>query len=442
MIDYVWILKTSAIGAIAVNLAIGFSMGNLNIALSHGMETKLIDDFDNLANRHSLPLTAKDLKQTIATVYPVAETAEELESNNPQNPFFDADDPAIYLHPEDPRQSFVITTFKEGGLGVYDLMGKPIQSISPPDIRYNNVDVVYGVEYPSQMLGEVASVDLAIASDRRNDTLAIFKINPDLNLFVKNPLEEIVSISVPDSIFGIDDTEATAYGLTAYISKNDGKTYVFVSQSDGNKIAQLEIQPSLGAADELTVDAKIIRTFAVPIPPNISAKEAFVEGMVVDRETEFLYLAQEKFGIWKISLDSVDSIQESLKDSHNTVDLVNRIKPDSPLNADIEGLTIYYDRSDRGYLIASSQGDSTFAVYDSAGDNPYLGSFAIEGVKQTDGLDITSIPLGEKYPEGMLIVQDGLNKVPQVDSNSSGKKTQYLKTNFKFVSAKDIFELF
>lgn len=433
MANYALILKASVTTAIALS----------SIFLPHTIKSQTIGDFSNVADRHNLQfLTAKNSIDLITTVYPVAETEDELNSDSPPNVFFDADDPAIYIHPEDPSKSFVITTFKQGGLQLYDLTGQRIQSISPQNIRYNNVDVAYGVEYPSQMVGKTATVDLAIASDRQNDTLAIFKINPDLKFSTKNLLEEIASVSVPDSIFGLDDGEATAYGLTVYTSNDDGKTYVFVSQSDSNRIAQLEIQPGLGAADELTIDAKIVRTFAVPIPPDVPANKAFVEGMVVDRETGLLYLAQENFGIWKISLDSIDSIEESFKDPQNIIDSIDKIKPNSPLSADIEGLTIYYGKDDRGYLIASSQGDSTFAVYDRAGDNSYLGSFAIDGVKQTDGLDITSIPLGEQYPTGMLVVQDGVNKVPQRNFHLSSKKTQYLKTNFKFVSAKDIFQHF
>ncbi len=60
----------------------------------------------------------------------------------------------------------------------YDLAGAELQSITPEDIRYNNVDIAYGVEFPSQLAGATSTVDLAIASDRANDTLAIFAIDP------------------------------------------------------------------------------------------------------------------------------------------------------------------------------------------------------------------------------------------------------------------------
>ena len=155
----------------------------------------------------------------------------------------------------------MITTFKNGGLRVYDLAGEEIQSITPENIRYNNVDIAYGVEYQSQLAGETATVDLAIASDRANDTLAIFAINPNAGNSNGLPgneiLTDVTSIDIPESIFGVDDGEATAYGLATYTSPVDGKTYVFVSQSDGNQIAQLELQPRFGAADALEVGAEV-----------------------------------------------------------------------------------------------------------------------------------------------------------------------------------------
>ena len=47
------------------------------------------------------------------------------------------------------------------------------------------------------------------------------------------------------------------------------------------------------------------------------------------------------------------------------------------LTADVEGLTIYYSGDSTGYLIASSQGDNTYAVYKREGENSYIGQFAI-----------------------------------------------------------------
>ena len=383
--------------------------------------------------------------ETIPTVTPVTETPDEIRYDRDSEELVegaDADDPAIYIHPENPEQSFVITTFKNGGLRVYDLAGEEIQSITPEDIRYNNVDIAYGVEYQSQIAGETATVDLAIASDRENDTLAILAIDPNVGAhtnvraFRETPLRDVTSVNIPKSIFGVDDGEATAYGLATYTSPVDGRTYVFVSQSDGNKIAQLELQTGLGAADEFTVNAEVVRTFEVPVPEGEDTADYQVEGMVVDRETGYLYVGQEQFGIWKYAAEPNGSNEGKI------VDTVRDIREDSPLTADIEGLTIYYGEDGNGYLLASSQGDNTFAIYDRADSNSYLGSFAVEGVSESDGADVTNIPLGEDYPAGLLVVQDGSNEPAVVFGDPEDGEIQNFNTNFKYVSLADFADVF
>ncbi|MEM7592979.1 MAG: phytase, partial [Cyanobacteria bacterium P01_A01_bin.83] len=377
--------------------------------------------------------------ETTPTVPFTVETPDEIRFSDPENPdpdtAPDADDPAIYIDPEDPADSLVISTFKDDGLRVYNLEGEELESLTPDDIRYNNVDIAYGVEFPSQLAGETSSVDLAIASDRENDTLAIFAIDPNAaggELPGGSILTDVTSVDIPESIFGVDDGEATAYGLATYTSLVDGKTYVFVSQADGNKIAQLELLPSLGAADELTVSAEVVRTFEVPIPEEGELEDAQVEGMVVDRETGDLYLAQEEFGIWKVGAEPNSSNDLTLVDSVEQGDIA----------ADVEGLTIYYGEDGNGYLIASSQGDNTFAIYDRADSNSFLESFAIEEVEESDGADVTNLPLGDKYPAGLLVVQDGSNEPEVVFPDPEDGEIQNFNTNFKFVSLADFSETF
>src|SRR5688572_32641390 len=46
----------------------------------------------------------------------------------------DADDPAIWVHPERPHDSLIIGTLKDAGLVVYDLRGKVLQYLAPPNL--------------------------------------------------------------------------------------------------------------------------------------------------------------------------------------------------------------------------------------------------------------------------------------------------------------------
>ncbi len=403
--------------------------------LPDGRQTIIVasDNNFNAAQKTQFLAFAIDT-ETIPTITPITETPGEIRFGDPKNPdpnnAPDADDPAIYLHPENPEESFVITTFKNGGLRVYDLEGEELQSIAPDNIRYNNVDIAYNVPFRGFVLPGT-TVDIAIASDRANDTIAVFTIDPE----TKQLTELAPGFEFPESIFGVDDGEATAYGLATYTSLVDGKTYVFVSQADGNKIAQLEITPTTGAADEPIVNAKVVRTIEVPVPDGEDAEDFQVEGMVVDRETGYLYVGQEEFGIWKYNAEP------SVGTNGNSPTLVDAVESGN-ITADVEGLTIYYGEDGNGYLLASSQGDNTFAIYDRAGANSYLGSFAVEGVEESDGADVINVPLGDNYPAGLLVVQDGSNTPEVVFPDPEDGEIQNFNTNFKYVSLADFADIF
>jgi 3-phytase len=104
------------------------------------------------------------------------------------------------------------------------------------------------------------------------------------------------------------------------------------------------------------------------------------------------------------------------------------------VTADAEGLTIYYRGEGKGYLMASSQGDSTFAVYRREGSNAYLGQFRIsehdgvDGDENSDGSTVLNVPLGE-FDEGLFVTHDGVN-TPAVPDREN--------TNFKYTGWDDI----
>jgi 3-phytase len=110
----------------------------------------------------------------IPTATPTVETRPDL-LDDPSLPFSqraDADDPAIYVNSTDAEKSLILTSVKNAGLRVYDLSGNLVQEVNPGNIRYNNIDLQYGFKLGGE------SIDIAVASDRNNDKLAIFKINP------------------------------------------------------------------------------------------------------------------------------------------------------------------------------------------------------------------------------------------------------------------------
>jgi len=279
-----------------------------------------------------------------------------------------ADDATLWVHASDPSLSLVIGTDKKSGLAVYDLSGKEIQFVR--DGQMNNVDHRDGFPLAGK------NVSLVTASNRSNNTIAIYKIDADTRR-----LENVAAAPVKT----ID-----AYGSCMYKSKA-GKFYYIVTSKQG-VVEQYEL-----FEDGKGVSAKPVRQFKVG---------SQLEGCVADDELGYLYIGEEDVGIWKYS---AEPDAELLKTKVDTVG------PGGNLVADVEGLTIAYESDGKGYLIASSQGNSTFAVYKREGANDYVKSFRIvrgekiDEVTETDGIHVTTANLGPLFPKGVFIAQDGLD---------------------------------
>ena len=292
-----------------------------------------------------------------------------------------ADDPAIWIHPTDPSLSTIIGTDKMGGLAVYDLNGKQLQYVA--DGLMDNVDLRDGFKLGGQ------KVSLVTAGDRRDNSIAIYKVNPQTR-----QLENVAAGKVMHSV--------KVYGMCMYQSRQTGKTYYFATSKTG-EVEQFELTDN----GQGKVDAKSVRRFKVG---------GVVEGCVADDELGHFYVSEEPVGIWKYSAEP---------DGGTTRVAIGKVG-DGHLHADVEGLTIAYGPNGTGYLIASSQGNYSYVVYKREGNNDFVKKFrigdgAIDGAEETDGIDVTTRPLGDKFPKGVFVVQDGFN--------DKGSKNQ----NFKLV---------
>jgi hypothetical protein len=134
------------------------------------------------------------------------------------------------------------------------------------------------------------------------------------------------------------------YGTCLYVSPVTGSFFVFVDSRAG-LVEQWEL------VDDGTgsIDGTLVRSFAV-------GSEA--EGCVADDETAQLYIAEEAVGIWKYGAEPGAGATRSLVDG---------TAPNGHLTADVEGLTLYHASDGLGYLIASSQGSSTYVLYERGG---------------------------------------------------------------------------
>lgn len=155
---------------------------------------------------------------------------------------------------------------------------------------------------------------------------------------------------------------------------------------------------SAGRVEQYSLTGKPLR--------RLSGIESQSEGCVADDARGILYIAEEEKGIWKFAADPEASSSGTLIDT-----------VEGNLAADVEGLTFV-----AGHLIASSQGDDSFAVYK---DDEFVASFRvadranIDGASGTDGID-ANVPLN------LLVVHDR--------ANEGGESS-----NYKYVRLSELF---
>ena len=174
-----------------------------------------------------------------------------------------------------------------------------------------------------------------------------------------------------------------------------------------------------------TLEAQLVRSFSVATQP---------EGCVADDANGTLFVGEEAVGVWAFGAEP--------NDPANAPELIARTgleNGEGRIHADVEGLAIYAppgEGPDAGYLVASSQGNFTYVVYDRVAPHAYRGTFQVvdgptaDGSQETDGLDVTAVPL-PGYPQGLFVAQDGFNK-----TLDGAEEPQ----NFTFASWADIAE--
>ncbi|WP_185268010.1 phytase [Halopseudomonas xiamenensis] len=344
----------------------------LTARLSDGHAELLILDGDDgqlYQSRLDWPYPALRNSEPLPVVQPLVQT-EPVPSVGDA-----ADDPAIWLHPSDPARSRVLGTDKRNGLAVYDLQGRQLQYLRVG--RLNNVDVRSGFQLGEQQL------DLAVASNRDHNSLHLFAIDP-----TGGELRELGQIATP---------LADIYGL-CMARAADGRLYAIANDKDG-RFLQYRLDGHSGE-----INGELVREFSVASQP---------EGCVVDDQRQRLFIGEEGEAVW-----ALDAGEDA------STEMTRVISVGGPVEADIEGLALY-QHPDRPYLVISSQGNDSYVVTDAEPPFTLRGSFriglnaelGIDGVSETDGLEVSSANLGGPWSAGMLMVQDGRKRMPEGNQN-------------------------
>ena len=307
-----------------------------------------------------------------------------------------ADDPAIWVNEANPAASLIVATNKVRGLLVYGLDGRVVSRLDSG--RINNVDLRAGIRVGGQETIVVAG------TNRTTKTLDILAL--DAGSGQLSPLGDPIE----------PDFAADPYGICLYHSAVSGGLYVFANAQDG-AVGQWRLDDD----GQGGLAGSPVRSWTLDSQP---------EGCVADDANGWLFIGEEEAAIWRF-----DAEPTAPTDRPTAVDRTGVGEPGGGrLAADVEGLALYAPPggSNRdGYLVASSQGNHTYVVYDRAPPHAYRGTFriagegSIDGTEETDGIDLVAAPVGPDYPAGLLVAQDGFNYEPD------GSRTNQ---NFKLVS--------
>jgi 3-phytase len=308
-----------------------------------------------------LLIACSEQDQSVAIVTPVIETVPVSSTDDA------ADDPAIWVHPTDPEKSLVLGTDKRAGLYIYQLDGS-IQGFLPSG-RLNNVDLRQGVTVDN------FTGDIAAATNRTDDSVTLFSVSADKT----------------EEWGRFPSLEAEPYGLCTGMFQ--GAYTIFVTYKTGTVIAH-----RLDSANNAPEIARY-------------KFESQLEGCVFDDKQQVLYVGEENKGIWRLN-----TVANKFSPAH----LIDEVGSKTGIIADVEGLALYETSDGKGYLVASSQGNNSYAVYNRSETNAFITRFRIgdytapdgnlvDATQETDGLAVSSAAMGGAFSNGLLVVQDGQN---------------------------------
>ncbi|MBX2858715.1 MAG: phytase [Cellvibrionaceae bacterium] len=288
-----------------------------------------------------------------------------------------ADDPAIWLNQSRPQRSVILATNKRFGLMVYDLKGQLLQSLAVG--RVNNVDIRQNNLLAGQTL------DIAVASNRSDNSLQFFTIDK------KGRVSEAGRIATGlDDVYGVCLYRESPQSLFAFINDKDGRVQQYRLSLAGKRLR-----------------GELVSRFKLASQP---------EACVVDDRRKQVFIGEEDRGVWRYHMDAQGIIDEK------TAKLIAKVG--EVLVDDVEGLALYI-KENRRYLLVSSQGDNSYAVYQAEQPYTYVGSFrvglnselGIDGTAQTDGLAVSSAFFSQDFVSGLLVIQDGFNLMPAQAQN-------------------------
>jgi 3-phytase len=322
-------------------------------------------------------------------------SAVEIEAEYATAPLSnDPDDPAIWMHPSDPARSLIIGTMKvaapAGAIVTFGMDGQIRQTISGID-RPNNIDVEYGFVLNGR------PVDIAVATERLKRQLRVFRIEPGTGRLVDLGGVRVLTDQVGEA--------GAPMGIALYKRPRDGAVFAIIAPKEGPREGYL--WQYLLADDRGKVTATFVRRFG-GFSAGTVREENEIEAVAVDDPLGYVYYADEADGIhkWQADPDHPDAGKELAHFAR------------SGYRGDREGIAIYSLDDGSGYIVVTDQldGNSEYHLYAREGEpgrpHDHAREIAVLAgeADATDGLEISSRPLGPALPHGVMVA---MNSTPQ-----------------------------
>ena len=281
----------------------------------------------------------------------------------------DTDDPAIWVNPTDASKSIVFGTDKstQGAIYAFNLDGKIIEDKTIRNVkRPNNVDVEYGFQ-----LNDSVKVDVVAFTERERKQIRLFSV-PEMKPLDHGGFPVFTDVTTPEADLPM--------GIALYKSPETNALYAIVGRKIGPKKGYLYQYELL--SDSLGVHAKLVRKFG-----EFSGKKE-IEAIAVDNETGFVYYSDEGHCIRKYYADPAKGDEEIFCFGGEY------------FKEDIEGIAIV-KYANNTFLIVSNQQSHTFNIFN-AETNAFIKEVNL-GTTETDGCDVTTVALGDKFPNGLFV---------------------------------------
>ncbi|MDW8319823.1 MAG: phytase [Armatimonadota bacterium] len=296
----------------------------------------------------------------------------------------DADDPAIWIHPQNASRSLIIGTDKQGGaLYVYDLQGRVVQVVQGLR-RPNNVDVEYGLRIGNRR------VDIAVTTEREAQQLRIYAIE-------QGRLREIGHPQGTRVFEGESGDNALPMGVALYRRARDGAIFAIVSRKAGPAEGYLW-QYQLVSGNDGRVSLRKVRAFGR------FSGDGEIEAVAVDDALGYVYYADERYGIRKYHADP----------DHPRAGEELAVFGTAGFEGDREGIAIYPTGAKTGYILCVDQRPENSVVHvyrrEGARTDPHQHEPALAvlftSADSTDGMEVTYRPLGKSFLRGALVLMN------------------------------------